>query len=158
MKSSAYHEAGHVVAARHMGFEVESATIEEGVSPLRATKTMSFGDYFDEDELMLGRLVRKGGNAAVRHDYKIFYSFLILKLAGSIAVEMAGISDSSDLAVHFNEDRAFVRNTLRLLDTQGIEHKFEQIERIASKLLKNRWSEVESLAKRLLVEKTVFFD
>ncbi len=158
MKSFAYHEAGHVVAAWHMGFDVESTTIEKDVSPLWATKTVSFKDYFDEEQLMFGRLVCKGGEAPSRHDYKIFYSILILKLSGSLAVEFAGEQDHSYLSDHFNEDRAFAMNTLRLLKTQGIDRKYSQIERIAYKLLKNRWSEVETLANRLMNERTVYFN
>jgi len=158
LKSFAYHEAGHVVAAWQMGFDVESTTIKKDVSPLWATKTVSFKDYFDEEQLMFGRLVCKDGQPPSRYDFKIFYSILILKLSGSLAVDLAGAQDDSYLSDHFNEDRAFTKNTLRLLKAQGIDRKYTQIEQIAYKLLKNRWSEVESLAKRLMDEKTVYFN
>ncbi|MFW5714959.1 MAG: hypothetical protein ACOCXF_01120 [bacterium] len=147
-----------MVAAWQMGFDVESTSIEEDVSPLWATKTVSFKDYFDEEQLMFGRLVRRSGEAPSRYDYKIFYSILVLKLSGALAVDLAGVRDGSYLSDHFNEDKAFAINTLRLLNTQGIDRIYSQIERIAYKLLKNRWSEVETLAKRLLDEKTVYFN
>lgn len=158
MKSFAYHEAGHVVAARHMGFKVESTTIAENVPPLRATKTVRLNDYFDEEQLMFGRLVRIDGKAPTRHDLKIFYSLLVLKLAGTIAVEMAELNEKSGPSEHFWEDRAFTKNTLSLIVKEGIDKKYARIERIAAKLLNNRWSEVEALANRLLVEKTVYFN
>lgn len=157
MKSIAYHEAGHVIAAWHMGFDVESTTIEQDVSPLRATKTVSFDDFFDEEQLMFGRLKRKSSQSLSRYDYKIFYSILILKMCGPLAVDLAGVEDCTSLSDHNNEDRAFARNTLRLLKTEAVDQKFTQIERIANKLLQNRWREVGSLVDRLLVEKTVYF-
>lgn len=157
MKSLAYHEAGHVVAALHMGFEVEYTTIEQDVSPLWATKTVRLKDFFDEDALMFGRLERKGKKSLTREDYKIFYSILIQKLAGYIAVELAGVGGSEALSSHFNEDRAFALNTLNHLERETADKKFKRIEGITTKLLKHRWEEVESLSRRLQEERKVYF-
>ncbi len=140
-----------------MGFDVESTTIEQDVSPLRATKTVRFSDYFDEEQLMFGRLVRNGSHALSRNDYKVFYSLLILKVSGPLAVDLAGVDDGAYLSDHDKEDRAFAKNTLRLLKAEGIDQKYTKIERIANKLLQTNWREVGSLADRLLVEKTVYF-
>ncbi|GEM_PF-3176210 len=165
MKSFAYHEAGHVVAALHMGFDVEYTTIEQDVSPLWATKTVRLKDFFDEDALMFGRLERKGKKSLTREDYKIFYSILIQKLAGYIAVELASelsgelaeVGGTDELSAHFNEDRAFALNTLNHLEREAADKKFKRIEGITTKLLKHRWEEVESLSRRLQEERTVYF-
>ena len=158
MKNFAYHEAGHVVAALHMGLKVDYTTIEDGVSPMKATKTVRLNDYFDEDQLMFGRLVPKGQRKLSREDYRIFYAILIQKLAGYQVVEMTGLCDHPKLSNHFYADRAFTQNTLRLLKKSGLDKTYEQIERITIKVLKNRWKEVDDLARRLMEEKRVYFN
>lgn len=158
MRSFAFHEAGHVVVAVYLGFKVESCSIEPEVVPLWATKTVRLKDYFDEDALMFGRLERKGKEVLERKDYRLFYNILVQKVAGSVAVELAGEFTQSELSVHFEEDRAFVLNILNHLRKDVADIKFIQIQRIAKKILKYHWAEVESLAQRLLEEKTVYFD
>lgn len=157
MRSFAFHEAGHVVVARYLGFKVESSSIEPQVSPLWATKTVRLKDYFDEDALMFGRLERKDKKTLERKDYRLFYNILVQKVAGSVAVELAGGFKQTELSVHFEEDRAFVLNILNYLRKDVADEKFTQIQRIAEKILKYHWAEVETLAQRLLEEKTVYF-
>ncbi|MCF7949915.1 MAG: hypothetical protein K9M94_15110 [Spirochaetia bacterium] len=158
MRSYAFHEAGHVVVARYLGFKVESSSIEPQVSPLWATKTVRLKDYFDEDALMFGRLERKDKKTLERKDYRLFYNILVQKVAGSVAVELAGGFRHTELGVHFEEDRAFVLNILNYLKKDVADIKFTQIQRIAEKILKYHWAEVETLAQRLLYEKTVYFN
>ena len=157
MRSFAYHEAGHVVVAKYLGFKVETSSIAPQVSPLWATKTVRLKDYFDEDALMFGRLERKGKETLERRDYRLFYNILVQKVAGSVAVELAGEFTQSELSVHFEEDLAFVLNILNYLRKGVADIKFTQIQRIAEKILKYHWAEVEALAQRLLEEKTVYF-
>jgi hypothetical protein len=48
-------------------------------------------------------------------------------------------------------------NILNHLREDVANMKFTQIQRIAEKILKYRWAEVETLAQRLFEEKTVYF-
>ncbi|MFP4180959.1 MAG: hypothetical protein ACLFQW_13095 [Spirochaetaceae bacterium] len=156
MKSCAYHEAGHTIAARHFGFTVEYTTIKEEVSPFEATKTLRLKDYFDEEEMMFGKLKVKGKDSPSRQDYKIFYSILMVKLAGYTAVELADKNMVSEYT-HYDEDRAFGLNILNYLEKENAGKKYEQMRRIVKKILRRRWKEVENLAHRLLEEETVYF-
>jgi len=156
MKSYAYHQAGHTIVAQHLGLPVEYTTIDEEVSPLAATKTIRLNDYFDEDELMLGRLKAKGKKALEREDYNMFYSILLFKLAGYMAVELADEEMVSEKK-HYDEDRVFAFNILNHLERGNAGKRYEKMRRIARKILKSRWKEVESLAERLMEEKTVYF-
>jgi len=156
MKSYAYHEAGHTVVAQHLGLPVEYTTIDEGVSPLVATRTIRLNDYFDEDALMVGRLEVKGKETLEKDDYRMFYSILLFKLAGYIAVELADARMVSEKK-HYDEDRVFAFNILNHLEKGNTGKRYEKMRRIAEKILRHRWEEVESLAKRLMEEGTVYF-
>ncbi|MDZ7794956.1 MAG: hypothetical protein U5P10_15065 [Spirochaetia bacterium] len=156
MKSYAYHEAGHTIVAQHLGLPVEYTTIDEEVSPLVATKTIRLNDYFDEDALMIGRLKARGKESLEREDYRMFYSMLLFKLAGYVAVELAD-EEMVNEKKHYDEDRVFAFNILNHLEKGIAEIRYEKMRRIAEKILRHKWEEVESLAKRLMEERTVYF-
>ena len=156
MKSYAYHEAGHTIVAQHLGFPVEYTTIDEETSPLVATKTVRLRDYFDEDAMMFGHLKVRGKEKLSREDYKTFYSILLFKLAGYVAVELADEKMVSDKK-HYDEDRVFAFNILNHLEKGKAGVRYEKMRRIAERILRSKWKEVESLAKRLMEEETVYF-
>jgi len=156
MKSYAYHEAGHTIVAQHLGLPVEYTTIDEEVSPLVATKTIRLNDYFDEDELMLGRLKVKGKETLEREDHKMFYSILLFKIAGYVAVELEDEEMVSEKK-HYDEDRMFAFNILNHLESGNVGKRYEKMRRIAEKILRRKWKDVQSLAEKLLKEKTVYF-
>ncbi|MCF7914714.1 MAG: hypothetical protein K9L66_06075 [Spirochaetaceae bacterium] len=156
MKSKAYHEAGHTIVAQHLGFDVEYTTIAEDVVPIEGTKTVGLKDYFNEDALMFGKLKVKGQESLSRKDYKTFYSILMIKLAGYVAIELAGFETRG--AKHYDEDRAFALNTLNHLEKEKVGKKYEKMRRIVEKILRRKWKDVEFLANRLMEEKTVYFN
>lgn len=156
MKSYAYHEAGHTIVAQYLGFDVEYTIIDEKKSPFEATKTIRLKDYFDEDALMFGKLKVKGKERLSREDYKVFYSILLFKLAGYVAVELVDEKLVSETK-HYDEDRAFALNILNYLEKGEAGKRYEKMLRIAEKILRRKWKDVESLANRLMEEKTVYF-
>lgn len=156
MKSHAYHEAGHTIVAQHLGFPVEYTTIDEGTSPLEATKTIRLNEYFEEDALMFGQLKVKGKETLSREDYKVFYSILLFKLAGYVAVELVDEKMISEKR-HYDEDRVFAFNILNHLEKGKAGERYEKMRGIADKILRRKWKGVESLANRLMDEKTVYF-
>lgn len=158
MKSWAYHEAGHTIVARYLRFSVEYTTLSDEVSAYEATKTVRLKDYFEEEALMLGTLRRKGKETLERSDYKLFYSILLQKLAGYVAVELAGFNSREEAADHFDEDRALAINVLNYLEPEYAQQRFEKMEAIAGRVLRRKWPEVQALAEKLEMEKTVYWD
>mgnify|MGYP006293267087 CR=1 FL=1 len=157
MKDRAYHEAGHTIAARELGMPVELTTIEESVNLQFATKSLRLKDCFDEDELLLGSLRRKDGYPLRRRDYRLFYSILIVKVAGYIAVLKAGYR-TYETHSHYEEDRALALNVLNHLKGERANRYYERIWAIAERILTARWNDVADLAQRLIEEKTIHFD
>ncbi len=156
MKDRAYHEAGHCIAAQGLGIPVEYTTIDESENLRFATKTLRLTDHFDEDELLLGRLRRSDGYPLRRRDYRKFYSLLIVKIAGYIAVLKAGYRMYEGHS-HYDEDRALALNVLNHLKGDRANKYYERIWSIAERILTSRWNDVEELAQRLVEEKTVYF-
>jgi len=158
VKGRAFHQAGHVVAARNLGLRVAWVTIEEGVDLREATKTTRMKEYFDEDALLFGRLKRKGKEKLDPEDVSLFYAILIQRLAGYIAVELAELDLSAEGAAHFEEDRALAVNILNHLEPERAKERYQQLRRRAEKILRVCWQEVEALADRLIWEKTIYFN
>ncbi|MCF7916109.1 MAG: hypothetical protein K9L66_13160 [Spirochaetaceae bacterium] len=156
MSTYAHHEAGHTIVAQHFGLPVEYTTIKDE-NLLEATKTVQLSDYFEEEALMLGKLKAKGNNEPTREEYKIFYSILMMKLAGYVVIELTGKGPKPEIE-HYDEDRGFALNTLNHLETERANEKYEKMRRIVEKILKSKWDEVESLANRLMEERIVYFE
>jgi hypothetical protein len=157
LRSRAYHEAGHAVAARCLGLYVEYSTIDDEVKETDATKTVSLKDYFDEHALIMGRLKRRDKKKIERTDYRLFYSILLQKLCGYVALELAGFDLDRLPTKHYDEDRALALNVLNHIEKGKAEERYEKMQRIARRLLERRWNYVERLVEMLLKEITVYF-
>ncbi len=157
-KSKAYHEAGHTIAARHLGFPVKSTTIEDTAIPGHMTDTFHLRDYFDENYLHLGRLKRKGKAKLERADLRLFYALLLQSLAGYAAVELAGFDMKAVRNNHYEEDRVLALNVLKSLELSRVSERHEKMLENARKLLRKRWHDVEVLVVMLMREGTVRFN
>jgi ATP-dependent Zn protease len=149
LEKTAYHEAGHIVAAYLMGHELTSVTIIPSENALGVAKSHPFTDDFDVEKFSLYDI----------KDYNLLFKLLVSSCAGQVAAHIA--SGRKDKIGCYDDYEQVTELMFKFnLDDEMIKSLYKSSEIYTRQILEYQevWELVESIAKKLLVKKELNHD